>query len=140
MVWIKRILLFLTFRLKEYLSVSFSAAAGLVSPMKALDGRDVSLMPPDRFLLGGPLILRGFAPKSIEYSESNRLKNIPDKKLGKTDACYLGGKAFWRACAQLYFPMPYLRRKNTWVADNMKGMYRNNLTFTIINCYFFKPS
>ena len=122
-----------TFRLKEYLSISFSAAAGLVSPMKALDGRDVSLMPPDRFLLGGPLILRGFAPKSIEYSESNRLKNIPEKKFGKSDACYLGGRAFWRACAQLYFPMPYLRRKNTWVADNMKGVYYINLTFAIMN-------
>ena len=99
-----------------------SAAAGLVSPMKALDGRDVSLMPQDRFLLGGPLILRGFAQKSIGHSQSNRVTNAQENKIQTSEDCYLGGRAFWRTCAQLYFPMPYLRRKNTWVADNLKGI------------------
>ena len=109
------------YRLTQYLSISVSGAAGLVSPMKALDGRDVSLMPQDRFFLGGPLILRGFAQKSIEHSQTNWAISSQDKKVPTNDDCYLGGKAFWRTCAQLYFPMPYLRRKNTWVADNLKG-------------------
>ena len=103
------------------MSVSFSAAAGLVSPMKALDGRDISLIPPDKFLLGGPLILRGFSNKSIQHSLTAIENNLSDKKRKNILDCYLGGTAFWRTCAQLYFPMPYLRRKNTWIADNMKG-------------------
>ena len=110
-------------RLKENLSITFSGAAGLVSPMKALDGRDVNLIPPDRFLLGGPLMLRGFAHKSIEHSQSNQLNNISENIARRSDDCYLGGRAFWRACAQIYFPMPYLRRKNTWVAENLKGTF-----------------
>ena len=107
--------------------------------MKALDGREVSLMPPDRFLLGGPLILRGFANKSVEHSQANYLANIPEGKIKATDDCYLGGKAFWRACAQIYFPMPYLRRKNTWVAENVKGIVwiiskLNNLNISLGSC------
>ena len=103
------------------MSASLSAAAGLVSPMKALDGRDVSLMPPDRFALGGPLILRGFAHKAIQHSQTQQNDDTSAKKGKPLMDCYLGGTAFWRTCAQLYFPMPYLRRKNTWIADNMKG-------------------
>ena len=113
------------FRLTEYLSVSFSAAAGLVSPMKALDGRDVSLIPQDRFLLGGPLILRGFSNKAIQHSQTSTLDTTSERIGRKFMDCYLGGTAFWRTCAQLYFPMPYLRRKNTWIADNMKGNFKH---------------
>ena len=113
------------------MSVSFSAAAGLVSPMKALDGRDISLIPPDKFLLGGPLILRGFSNKSIQNSQTAVENNLSDKKRRNILDSYLGGTAFWRTCAQLYFPMPYLRRKNTWIADNMKGNLKKE--FIIIN-------
>merc|ERR1719273_1157820 len=109
------------------MSMSLSFAAGLLSPMKSLDGRDVTTMPQDRFLLGGPLMLRGFAHNSVECSQeassfaisqkSQRSKSAVVEEL----ACYLGGKAFWRSCAQAYFPLPYLSRKNTWIADNVKG-------------------
>ena len=118
-------------RITEHFSVSLSAAAGLVSPMKALDGRDISLIPPDKFLLGGPLILRGFSNKSIQHSETAIENNLSDKKRRNILDSYLGGTAFWRTCAQLYFPMPYLRRKNTWIADNMKGNLEH--VFSIIN-------
>ena len=127
--------------------MSLSGAAGFVSPMKSLDGREVTLMPPDRFLLGGPLVLRGFRHNSIEYSQStnyisqsssssssaasssNTIHNTQQQhnkkkqkmRTNEEGECYLGGGAFWRSCAQLYFPLPYLRRKNTWIADNLKG-------------------
>ena len=94
--------------------------------MKDLDGRDITLMPQDRFLLGGPLILRGFAHKSVFYSQESRQGSTSQNSERLTNAgldCYLGGKAFWRTCAQFYFPMPYLRRKNNWIADNVKGKF-----------------
>ena len=83
-------------------------------------------MPQDRFLLGGPLILRGFAHKSVFYSQESRKGSTSQNSERLTNAgldCYLGGKAFWRTCAQFYFPMPYLRRKNNWIADNVKGIF-----------------
>ena len=132
--------MFVRLRLTDSWSLSLSGAAGFVSPMKSLDGREVTLMPQDRFLLGGPLVLRGFRHNSIEQSQSTNY--ISESSLSSTasssntqhqhkkkqkmrsneeDECYLGGGAFWRSCAQLYFPLPYLRRKNTWIADSLKG-------------------
>ena len=113
-------------RISESLSISLSGATGFVSQMKDLDGRDITLMPQDRFLLGGPLILRGFVHKSIFHSQETRQASTPQNLERFTNAgldCYLGGKAFWRTCAQFYFPMPYLRRKNNWIADNVKGKF-----------------
>ena len=113
-------------RISESLSISLSGATGFVSQMKDLDGRDITLMPQDRFLLGGPLILRGFVHKSVFCSQESRQgstsQNSERLKNSGLD-CYLGGKAFWRMCAQFYFPMPYLRRKNNWIADNVKGKF-----------------
>ena len=110
--------------------MSLSFAAGLLSPMKSLDGREVITMPQDRFLLGGPLMLRGFAHNSIECSQqqvstlATSQKSQSSKRAVLEElACYLGGKAFWRSCAQAYFPMPYLSRKNTWIAENVKGIH-----------------
>ena len=93
-------------QLHDQFSFSFSSAFGLLSPMRTSSGHEndpVSTI--DRFKTGGPLSMRGFG-----------LKGICDEDQG-----FLGTLAYWQSCLQFYFPLPYLRRKNTWIADNLKG-------------------
>lgn len=107
-------------------SLSLSGAAGLLNPVK-IGQYDTCISPIDTFRLGGPLLLRGF--------KFNRIYNCGPPPQGRDSAgsegfrivtpqlqpwTYLGGRAFWRLCAQVYGPMPYLNRRNTWISENLK--------------------
>ena len=59
--------------------------------------------------------MRGFSLNGI----SSRERNTPTSP--KHQPHLLGALAYWRACLQLYFPLPYLNRSNTWTSHNLRG-------------------
>ena len=93
------------FLVDDQSSLSLSASGGLLSPMRTSSGHENSVVSTiDRFKIGGPLSMRGFGLNGISSNNG-----------------FLGSTAYWQCCSQWYFPLPYLRRKNTWIADNLRG-------------------
>jgi len=100
--------------LGPHFSVSLSGSAGFLSPMRLTTGHEAELVSTlDRFKLGGPLCMRGFTQNGISCRDS--------LSASRQQPHLLGALAYWRSCLQLYFPLPYLNRSNTWTSANLRG-------------------
>lgn len=97
-----------------HFSVSLSGSAGFLSPMRLTTGHEAEIVSTlDRFKLGGPLCMRGFTHNGISCRDSPSAAKQPPH--------LLGALAYWRSCLQLYFPLPYLNRSNSWTCGNLRG-------------------